>query len=53
MDETTDLLKKAGLALSPSSVSDLIIKYCILNGIYDIYEVNGILYEYDQQLLGA
>lgn len=52
LDETTDLLGRAGLALSPSSVSDLIVRYCIENGIYDIYEVNAILYEYDQQLLG-
>lgn len=52
LDETTDLLQRAGLALSPSSKADLIVKYCILNGIYDIYDVNAILYEYDQQLLG-
>ena len=52
LDETTDLLQRAGLALSPSSKADLIVKYCIMNGIHDIYDVNGILYEYDQQLLG-
>lgn len=52
LDETTDLLGRAGLALSPSSISDLIVRYCIENRIYDIYEVNAILYEYDQQLLG-
>ena len=52
LDETTDLLQRAGLALSPSSKADLIVKYCILNRIYDILDVNAILYEYDQQLLG-
>ena len=52
LDETTDLLQRAGLALSQSSKADLIVKYCILNGIYDIYDVNAILYEYDQPLLG-
>ncbi|MBE6040740.1 MAG: hypothetical protein E7219_07260 [Clostridiales bacterium] len=52
LDETTDLLQRAGLALSPSSEADLIVKYCILNGISDIVDVNSILYEYDQPLLG-
>ncbi|MBQ3291900.1 MAG: macro domain-containing protein [Mogibacterium sp.] len=53
IDETVDLLKRAGLALQPSSKADLIVRYCIDNKIYDIYEVNAILFEYDQQLLGA
>ena len=52
LDETTDLLGRAGLALSPSSKADLIVKYCIINRIYDILDVNALLYEYDQQLLG-
>ena len=53
LDETTDLLQRAGLALSPSSRADLIVKYCILNEIYDIFDVNALLYEYDQPLLGC
>lgn len=53
LDETADLLKRAGLALSPSSKSDLIIQYCITNNIYDIYDVNALLFKYDQQLLGC
>ena len=52
LDETVDLLGRAGLALSPGSVSDLIVRYCIENGIYDIYEINLLLFEYDQPLLG-
>ena len=52
LDETADLLQRAGLALSPSNKADLIVKYCILNEIYDILDVNAILYEYDQPLLG-
>ena len=52
LDETTDFLGRAGLALSPSSKADLIVKYCIINRIYDILDVNALLYEYDQQLLG-
>ena len=53
LDETTDLLKRAGLALSPSILADLLVRYCIENRIFDIYEVNKILFEYDQQLLGC
>ena len=53
MDETADLLKRAGLALSPASKSDKIIGYCIEHGNYDIYEINSILFAYDQPTLGA
>ena len=53
LDETADLLGRAGLAISPSSKSDLIVKYCILHGIYDIISVNEILYAYDQPLIGS
>lgn len=52
LDEATDLLSRAGLAFSPSNLTDMIIKYCIMHKIYDIYDVNALLYEYDQQLLG-
>lgn len=53
LDETKDLLARAGLTLSPSIVSDLIIGYCIETGNYDIYEINCILFKYGQQTLGA
>ena len=53
LDETRDLLSRAGLSLSPSMVSDKIIEYCIETGNYDIYEINCILFKYDQQTLGA
>ena len=53
MDETIDLLRRAGLALSPSIKSDKIIGYCIEHGNYDIYEINSILFAYDQPTLGA
>lgn len=52
LDETTDLLRRAGLALSPSNTFDLIVKYCIVREIYDIYDVNALLFRYDQPLLG-
>ena len=53
LDETTDLLRRAGLSLSPSNHFDIIVKYCIEHGITNIHEVNCILFEFDQMLLGA
>ncbi len=52
MDETTDLLRLAGIALSPASLMDVIVGYCIENRIYDLFEVNALLFDYDQPLLG-
>ena len=52
-DETRDLLLRAGYALSPASLSDIIIEYCIENGIYDIIEINCILFKYELPLLGG
>ena len=52
MDEAVDLLAKAGLAFSPASRFDLILEYCIRHKIYDIFEVNALLFDYDQPLLG-
>ncbi len=53
LDETKDLLGRAGLALSPSMMSDRIIEYCIETANYDIFEINCILFKYDQPTLGA
>ena len=53
LDETKDLLLKAGLALTRSSIFDLIMEYCIEHKITDINEINCILFEYDQPTLGA
>ncbi|MCR5356617.1 MAG: macro domain-containing protein [Lachnospiraceae bacterium] len=52
LDETKDFLSRAGYALSPSSVFDLIIKYFIEQEVYDTYSINLALFEHDQPLLG-
>ncbi len=52
LDQTVDLLSRAGFAFSPGSIFDLIVKYCIETRTFDIYEINALLFEYDQPLLG-
>lgn len=53
MDQTKDLLARAGYALSPSSLSDVIVSFFIENSQYDIFEINAALFQYDQPCLGA
>lgn len=47
------VLQYAGYVLKENDTFDLIIRYCIEHKIYDIDDVNQILYRFDQPLLGS
>ena len=53
LDETRDMLSRAGYALSPSSRFDLIVEYFIENDVFDIDTINEALYDHGEALLGA
>ena len=53
LPETHDLMGRAGFALSRSVVFDVIIEYFISRRKYDIFEINNVLFEYDQPILGG
>ncbi len=53
LSQTQDLLARAGLTLSSSSKFDVIVTYFIERGRYDIYELNAMLFAFDQPLLGS
>jgi O-acetyl-ADP-ribose deacetylase (regulator of RNase III) len=53
LDQTEDLLERAGFALSHSRKFDVIVEFFISSGKYDIFEINNVLFEYDQPILGG
>lgn len=53
VDETKDFIGRAGFALSHSSKFDVIVEYFLLNRNYDVFELNEVLFAFDQPLIGA
>ena len=53
LDETKDFIGKAGYALTHSSKMDIIVEFFILQGNYDILELNEVLFYYEEPLLGS
>lgn len=53
LEETMELLGMAGYSLSSSDTGDLVVKFCIERGIYDLIEVNTALNYFGQKLLGG
>jgi O-acetyl-ADP-ribose deacetylase (regulator of RNase III) len=52
LDQTYDFLETAGFTLSASLLFDRIIEYHIKKQIYDVFEINEVLFLYDQRTLG-
>lgn len=52
LDETSDLLQRAGLSFSESSKADLIVQFFIGKGIHDIILINEALYQFDEPVIG-
>lgn len=53
IDETKEFLMKAGYALSRSFYTDVIVEAFIREGNYNIYDINEVLFDYDQKTLGS
>lgn len=53
IEETKDFIGRAGFALSHSSKFDVIVEYFLINQNYNIFELNEVLFAFDQPLIGA
>lgn len=53
MEQTRDLIGRAGYTLTNSSKFDVIIMYFIQRRNYNMFDINATLFEFDQSLLGV
>ena len=53
VDETKDFIGRAGFAISHSSKFDVIVEYFLANRNYNVFELNEVLFAFDQPLIGA
>lgn len=53
VEETKDFISRAGFALSHSSKLDVIVEYFLVNRNYNVFELNEVLFAFDQPLIGA
>ena len=52
-DELLSLLESASYSLPKNNVFDLIIRFCFINEIYEISDVNELLFDHNQKVLNA
>ena len=53
LDKAKKMIETAGYSLTHNNKFDVIIEYFIKNKKYDIFEINEVLFEFDQRLLGC
>lgn len=53
IEQTRDLIGRAGFTLSHSSKFDVIVEYFLIHKNYDVFELNEVLFAFDQPLVGA
>lgn len=52
LQQTSDLLDRAGYTLSHSNKRDVIIEYFIREGVHNLADINEVLYKLDQKIIG-
>ena len=53
LEETQNFIGRAGYTLTHSSKFDIIIEYFIVNKNYNVFEIDAVLFRYDQPLIGC
>lgn len=53
LDQTLELLGRAGYTLGHASKFDVIVEYFLVRGCHDVFELNQMLFSFDQPLVGS